>query len=126
MKTALTIAGSDPSGGAGVQADIKTMLANGVYAELIPDTKDNRLEFQKLEGMEAMRVITTNLFCQHMADSLGGLSVEGFEKILSIAQQVPVYRILRPTNRDARKEILQFILATAGNQEASENPKMHK
>lgn len=32
MKTALTIAGSDPSGGAGIQADIKTMTVNGVYA----------------------------------------------------------------------------------------------
>ena len=32
MKTALTIAGTDPSGGAGIQADIKTMTANGVYA----------------------------------------------------------------------------------------------
>ena len=32
MKTALTIAGSDSSGGAGIQADIKTMMANGVYA----------------------------------------------------------------------------------------------
>lgn len=32
MRTVLTIAGSDPSGGAGIQADIKTMLANGVYA----------------------------------------------------------------------------------------------
>lgn len=32
MKTALTIAGSDSSGGAGIQADMKTMIANGVYA----------------------------------------------------------------------------------------------
>lgn len=32
MKTALTIAGSDSSGGAGIQADIKTMTVNGVYA----------------------------------------------------------------------------------------------
>ena len=32
MKTALTIAGSDSSGGAGIQADIKTMTANGVFA----------------------------------------------------------------------------------------------
>ena len=32
MKTALTIAGSDSSGGAGIQADIKTMTTNGVYA----------------------------------------------------------------------------------------------
>lgn len=32
MNTALTIAGSDSCGGAGIQADIKTMTANGVYA----------------------------------------------------------------------------------------------
>ena len=32
MKTALTIAGSDCSGGAGIQADLKTMTMHGVYA----------------------------------------------------------------------------------------------
>ncbi len=32
MKTALSIAGSDPSGGAGIQADLKTMTMHGVYA----------------------------------------------------------------------------------------------
>ncbi|MGN1134360.1 MAG: bifunctional hydroxymethylpyrimidine kinase/phosphomethylpyrimidine kinase, partial [Oscillospiraceae bacterium] len=31
MKTVLTVAGSDSSGGAGIQADLKTFLANGVY-----------------------------------------------------------------------------------------------
>ena len=32
MKTALTIAGSDSSGGTGIQADIKAMTMNGVFA----------------------------------------------------------------------------------------------
>ncbi len=32
MKTVLSIAGTDPTGGAGIQADIKTMTMNGVYA----------------------------------------------------------------------------------------------
>ncbi|MCR5233912.1 MAG: bifunctional hydroxymethylpyrimidine kinase/phosphomethylpyrimidine kinase [Lachnospiraceae bacterium] len=35
MKTALTIAGSDSGGGAGIQADIKTMTMNGVYASSV-------------------------------------------------------------------------------------------
>ena len=30
-KAVLAIAGSDPSGGAGIQADLKTMITNGVY-----------------------------------------------------------------------------------------------
>ena len=33
MKTVLTIAGSDCSGGAGVQADLKTMAAHGVFGK---------------------------------------------------------------------------------------------
>ena len=32
MKTSVSIAGSDSCGGAGIQADIKTMTLNGVYA----------------------------------------------------------------------------------------------
>lgn len=32
MKTALSIAGTDPSGGAGIQADLKTLTMNGVFA----------------------------------------------------------------------------------------------
>lgn len=43
MKTALTIATSDSGGGAGIQADIKAMQANGVYAAsvLVASTAQN-------------------------------------------------------------------------------------
>ncbi|MCI8482991.1 MAG: bifunctional hydroxymethylpyrimidine kinase/phosphomethylpyrimidine kinase [Lachnospiraceae bacterium] len=35
MKTVLTIAGSDCSGGAGIQADLKTIAAHGLYGESV-------------------------------------------------------------------------------------------
>ena len=48
--TALSIAGSDPSGGAGIQADIKTMSALGVYAM----TAITALTVQNTTGVRAV------------------------------------------------------------------------
>lgn len=55
MKTALTIAGSDPSGGAGIQADIKTMSACGIYAMsvLTALTVQNTVGVQKISEVRA-------------------------------------------------------------------------
>lgn len=50
MHTALTIAGSDSSGGAGVQADLKTMLANGVFGESVITA----LTAQNTRGVDAV------------------------------------------------------------------------
>ncbi len=47
MKTALTIGGSDPTGGAGVQADLKTFKSLGVYGLSIPAA----LTAQSTEGV---------------------------------------------------------------------------
>ena len=51
MKTALTIAGSDCSGGAGIQADMKTMTMNGVYAM----SAITALTAQNTTGVKAIR-----------------------------------------------------------------------
>ena len=55
MRTALTIAGSDSSGGAGIQADIKTMTVNGVYAmsALTALTAQNTMGVTDIMGVEA-------------------------------------------------------------------------
>ena len=54
MKTALTIAGSDSSGGAGIQADLKTMLANGVYGM----SAITALTAQNTTGVSAIMEVT--------------------------------------------------------------------
>ncbi|MCR5032359.1 MAG: bifunctional hydroxymethylpyrimidine kinase/phosphomethylpyrimidine kinase [Lachnospiraceae bacterium] len=54
MKTVLTIAGSDCSGGAGIQADLKTMLANGVYGM----SAITALTAQNTTGVSAIMEVT--------------------------------------------------------------------
>ena len=54
MKTALTIAGSDCSGGAGIQADLKTMTMNGVFAM----SAITALTAQNTTGVRAMQEAT--------------------------------------------------------------------
>jgi len=54
MRTALSIAGSDSSGGAGIQADIKTMTANGVFAM----TAVTALTAQNTTGVSGIMEVT--------------------------------------------------------------------
>ena len=54
MRTALTIAGSDSSGGAGIQADIKTMISNGVFAT----SAVTALTAQNTTGVTAIMEVT--------------------------------------------------------------------
>ena len=56
MHTALTIAGSDCSGGAGIQADLKTMLANGVYGM----SAITALTAQNTMGVTAISEVTSD------------------------------------------------------------------
>lgn len=55
MHTALTIAGSDSSGGAGVQADLKTFAAHGVYgvSAITAVTAQNTLGVTSVEALSA-------------------------------------------------------------------------
>jgi len=62
MKTALTIAGSDSSGGAGIQADLKTFLANGVYGM----SAITALTAQNTCGVRSVMNSTTEFLCDQL------------------------------------------------------------
>ena len=65
IHTALTIAGSDSSGGAGIQADIKTMCAHGVYAM----SAITALTAQNTTGVSAIAEVTP-AFLKSQIDSV--------------------------------------------------------
>ena len=62
MKTALSIAGSDSSGGAGIQADLKAMTMNGVYAM----TAVTALTAQNTTGVTAILEATPQFLRQQL------------------------------------------------------------
>lgn len=62
MRKALTIAGSDSCGGAGIQADIKTMTANGVYAMCAVTA----LTAQNTTGVAAISEVTPEFLGQQL------------------------------------------------------------
>ena len=88
MKTALTIAGSDSSGGAGIQADIKTMTVNGVFAM----SAITALTAQNTTGVRAIMESTPQFLAQQLdavfediypdAIKIGMVSSSGLIKVI--------------------------------------------
>lgn len=76
LKTVLSVAGSDSSGGAGIQADIKTMMAHGVYGM----TAITALTAQNTVGVRAISEVTRNF----LADQLDAV----FEDIVPDAVKI--------------------------------------
>ena len=62
MKTVLTIAGSDSSGGAGIQADLKTMMAHKVYGMSVITA----LTAQNTTGVAGIMEVTPEFVAQQL------------------------------------------------------------
>ncbi|SFT42325.1 hydroxymethylpyrimidine/phosphomethylpyrimidine kinase [Selenomonas sp. GACV-9] len=96
MPTALTIAGSDCSGGAGIQADIKTMTMHGVYAM----SAITALTAQNTTGITATQTVSPAFLAQQLdaiftdirpdAVKIGMVADAGL--IHTIAQKLTDYR----------------------------------
>jgi len=62
VKTALSIAGSDPVGGAGIQADLKTFFAFGVYGMAVPTA----ITVQSTRGVTAVHPLSADLVAEQL------------------------------------------------------------
>lgn len=95
LKTALTIAGSDCSGGAGIQADLKTMTMNGVYAMSVITA----LTAQNTTGVRAVQESTPEFLKQQLdavfedifPDAVKIGMVSSCELIRTIAERLRFY-----------------------------------
>ena len=72
MRTALTIAGSDPSGGAGIQADLKTFAAFGVYGA----SALTAVTVQTTRGVEAVAPLSADLVTAQIEALAGDLEID--------------------------------------------------
>lgn len=137
MKTALSIAGSDSSGGAGIQADLKTMTMNGVFAM----TAITALTAQNTTGVQAIQETTPEFLAQQLdavftdirPDAVKIGMVSSPELIRTIAERLRFYhapnivvdpvmvatsgaRLIRPEAVDTlTKELLPLALVVTPN-----------
>lgn len=96
MRTALTIAGSDSCGGAGIQADIKTMTMNGIYAM----SAITALTAQNTTGVSAILEVTPKFLEQQInsvfddirPDAVKIGMVSSSELISTIAHRLNFYK----------------------------------
>lgn len=96
MKTALTIAGSDSSGGAGIQADIKAMTLNGVFAM----SAITSLTAQNTTGVRAISDVSPDFLSQEIdavfediyPDAVKIGMVSSSELIKVIAERLTFYK----------------------------------
>ena len=72
MRTALTIAGSDSSGGAGIQADLKTFAAFGLYGA----SAITAVTAQSTKGIEATLALSADLVTAQIDAVAGDLTID--------------------------------------------------
>src|SRR3981081_2946069 len=71
MRTVLTIAGSDSSGGAGIQADLKTFAAFGLYGA----SAITAVTVQSTKGVEAIAPLSADLVTAQIEAVAGELEI---------------------------------------------------
>ncbi|MBI5190110.1 MAG: bifunctional hydroxymethylpyrimidine kinase/phosphomethylpyrimidine kinase [Nitrospirae bacterium] len=97
IKTALTIAGSDPSGGAGIQADLKVFTMLGVYGMAVPAA----LTAQNTRGVDAVKAVPPVFMRAQLVSLLSDVHVDAAKvgmlltaaTVEAVADAVRLYRL---------------------------------
>lgn len=90
MRTVLTIAGSDPSGGAGIQGDLKTLAAHGVYGMAVITA----ITVQNTHGVSRVEPLTADLVLDQISGLLSDIEPDAI-KIGMLATEAIVRAVAR-------------------------------
>jgi hydroxymethylpyrimidine/phosphomethylpyrimidine kinase len=109
---ALTIAGSDSSGGAGIQADLKTFAALGVYGASVVTA----LTAQNTKGVSGIHVVPADFVTAQIDAVFGDLDVQAV-KIGMVAQLATIDAIAAGLTRWSPKQVVldPVMVATSGD-----------
>jgi len=109
---ALTIAGSDSSGGAGIQADLKTFAAFGVYGASVITA----LTAQNTEGVTAIHQVPADFVTAQIDAVFGDLDVKSV-KIGMVSQRAVIEAIVAGLRRWPPRHIVldPVMVATSGD-----------
>src|ERR1700722_4913806 len=112
IPAALTIAGSDSSGGAGIQADLKTFAALGVYGASVITA----LTAQNTRGVSGLHQVPADFVTAHNPAVFSDLAV-GAVKIGMVAQLATIDAIVAGLARWSPKHIVldPVMVATSGD-----------
>ncbi len=106
---ALSIAGSDPSGGAGIQADLKTFAALGVYGA----TVITALTAQNTQGIGAIEVMPPQFVAAQIDAVCGDLAI-GAVKIGMLGTAAVIEAVAEALERHALKNVVLDPVMVAG------------
>src|ERR1700683_3788518 len=112
LPVALTIAGSDSSGGAGIQADLKTFAAFGVYGASVITA----LTAQNTRGVTGVHPVPADFVTAQMDAVLGDLDVDAV-KVGMVAQRTTIDAIVAGLERWSPKHVVldPVMVATSGD-----------
>ena len=113
MRTALSIAGSDSSGGAGIQADLKTMTMNGVFAM----TAITALTAQNTTGVQAIQEATPDFLRQQLDSVFTDIRPEAVQTLER--KLLPLALVITPNIPEAELLSGRSITGRAGMETAA-------